>query len=71
MNKESLSKEYYSLFTFGHQAGLGTLLSPEMHDEVYFHISQLDKVPITKVQFNQLLVISQAGSVSDGFFQYY
>jgi len=70
MTKEALSKEY-SLFTFGRNSGLGQLLSPSMHDEVYYHISKLNEVPITKVQLNQLLVISQAGGVSDGFFQYY
>lgn len=47
------------------------MFSPDMHDEVHRHLSQIDKAPITKVQFNQLLVVSQAGSVSDGFFQYY
>ena len=70
MTKRELADKY-ALFTFGRRPGLGWLLAEQMHDEVYDRVGRLDQEPITKVQLNQLLVISQAGSVSDGFFQFY
>jgi hypothetical protein len=70
MLKEELAKTY-SLFTFGRAPGLGRMFSPDMHEEVYRHLSGLDGTPISKVQLNQLFVISQAASVSDGYFRYY
>ena len=63
--------ERYQQFCFGKKPGIGRFLCPEMHDEVFQQISGLNTTPISKVQLNQLLVISKCGSVSDGFFQYY
>lgn len=70
MTKKDLA-DMYADFHFGNQSGFGTMFSESMHDEVHKHLGRLDSSPITKVQLNQLFVISQAGSMSDGFFQYY
>ncbi len=60
----------YSLFHFGDD-GIGALLRPDMHETVFECLSRLESHPLTKVQLNQLLVLSHAGSMSDGFFRYY
>ncbi|MGH7471046.1 MAG: hypothetical protein ACRENP_24110, partial [Longimicrobiales bacterium] len=69
MTRDEIS-ETYALFRFGN-SGLGNLFSPNVPDEVYQRLKGLDQAPITKVQLNQLLVLSTAGSISDGFFRYY
>ncbi len=69
MTREELISAY-QLFQFG-DSGIGAFVGPKMHDEVLHRLSRLDKDPITKVQLNQLLVLSKAGSISDGFFRYY
>lgn len=69
LTKEELLAEY-SLFHYP-QTGVGALVGPKMHDETFDRLSGLDHTPLTKVQLNQLLVLSQAGSMSDGFFRYY
>jgi hypothetical protein len=51
--------------------GLGLFASPLMHDEVVDRLLRLPEEPLTKVQLNQLLVLSKTGSMSDGFFRYY
>ena len=63
--------EQYKLFCFGTKPGLGRFVCQDMHDEVFQQLSKLGEIPITKVQLNQLFVISKCGSISDGFFQYY
>lgn len=63
--------ETFRLFTFGAEPGIGRWLSEDIHDLVVERLAQLSKSPLTKVQFNQLLVVSRAASVSDGFFRYY
>jgi len=70
MEKDELVAAY-AVFEFGRKPGLGKMFSPEMHAELVTHLGNLDTTPLSKVQLNQLLTISQAGSVSDGFFQYY
>jgi hypothetical protein len=65
-SKSDLAREYES-FRFG-TGGLGLLVHDQMDDEVFHRLSRLDKTPLTKVQLNQLLVLSNAGSMSDGFF---
>jgi hypothetical protein len=42
-----------------------------MHPVVQARLAKVPSEPLSKVQFNQLLVISGEASVSDGFFQYY
>src|SRR5579862_3565698 len=63
--------ERFGIFCFGTDPGLGRWLSKDAHPFVIERIAQLEREPLTKVQFNQLLVISQVASVSDGFFHYY
>ena len=60
----------YGVFRFG-EMGIGAFVGPRMHDEVFERLRSLGEAPITKVQLNQLLVLSRAGSISDGFFRYY
>ena len=69
MTKDALAAEY-ALFHYS-KTGLGAFAAPSMHDEVFNRLSQLDHVPLTKVELNQLLVLSMAGSMSDGCFRYY
>ena len=69
MTRERLVSEY-TLFQCA-ATGLGAFAGPAMHQEVYDRLSRLDENPLTKVQLNQLLVLSKAGSMSDGFFRYY
>src|SRR5207249_3581520 len=69
MTKEQLIHDY-ALFHCA-ATGIRAFAGPEMHDEVYDRLSVLEENPLTKVQLNQLFVLSQAGSMSDGFFRYY
>lgn len=69
LSKKDLAREYES-FRFG-TSGLGRFVHDQMEDEVFHQLSRLDQTPLTKVQLNQLLVLSNAGSMSDGFFKYY
>jgi hypothetical protein len=61
----------FSDLSFGNELGLGSWLSENAHPLVLSRLEKLDKEPLTKVQLNQLLVVSQMGSISDGFFRYY
>lgn len=69
MSKGRLVSEY-ALFHHG-RAGLGAFAGPSMHAEVFDRLGRLDEEPLTKVELNQLLVLSMAASMSDGCFQYY
>ena len=69
MTKDELISEY-ELFQFGDSC-IGAFVGPRMHDEVHDRLGRLGANPVTKVQLNQLLVLSKAGSISDGFFRYY
>lgn len=69
MTKEDLVDDY-SLFHCA-QSGIGAFAGPSMHDVVHDRLTHLNENPLTKVQLNQLLVLSKAGSMSDGFFRYY
>jgi len=58
--------------TFGKEAGLGSWLADGAISPIVIdRLQHLDNSPISKVQLNQLLVISGIASVSDGFFRYY
>jgi hypothetical protein len=46
-------------------------LESGFHELVMARLKSLEKRPLTKVQFNQLLVLSLDASISDGFFEYY
>jgi len=70
MDKATLTKAF-RLFEFGSEPGIGRWLSTDIHNLVTARLVRIEREPLTKVQFNQLLVISKAASVSDGFFRYY
>ena len=70
MDKEAII-EKFKVFAFGTSPGLGKWLSKDINPIVLERLQKLDKEPLTKVQFNQLLVVSHEASVSDGFFKYY
>jgi hypothetical protein len=69
LSKKDLAREY-ARFRFG-SSGLGNFVHEQIDDEVFRQLTLLDETPLTKVQLNQLLVLSNAGSMSDGFFKYY
>lgn len=69
MNKEAILKEF-ELFSVG-QSGIGSWLSPTTDPLVFERLGKLPEEPLTKVQFNQLLVLGHEAPVSDGFFKYY
>ncbi len=69
MDKERLLAEY-ELFRCG-DSGVGALVCDSMPDDVVSVLGGLGGAPISKVQLNQLFVLSRAGSMSDGFFTYY
>jgi len=69
-SKDAILKKF-EIFCFGNDKGLGTWLSENMHQLVLARLQALDTEPLTKVQLNQLLVVSEVPSVSDGFFRYY
>jgi hypothetical protein len=67
--RERVVKEF-SLFTLG-TGGIGSWLSPETDEGVFERILRIPSEPLTRTQFNQLLVLGQEAPVSDGFFDYY
>ncbi|OHD56438.1 MAG: hypothetical protein A2Y33_15735 [Spirochaetes bacterium GWF1_51_8] len=46
-------------------------LSDTGHPEVFERLASIDEKPLSKVQLDQLLLLSLASAVSDGFFSYY
>lgn len=69
MDRDTLA-QMYQLFHHG-RAGIGSFATREMHDEVLERLTTLPETHLTKVEFNQLLVLSRAASMSDGCFKYY
>lgn len=59
------------LFTFGRDPGIGRWLAAPMHEIVRQRLELLPGSPLSKVQLNQLLVVSKTASISVGFFTYY
>jgi hypothetical protein len=70
MDKDKVITKFADL-SFGTEQGLGTWLSESSHPLVLDRLKQIETEPLTKVQLNQLLVVSQMASISDGFFRYY
>jgi hypothetical protein len=67
--REELAREYEH-FRFSSD-GIGGFIRPDMPESVFEQLANLGQTPLTKVQLNQLLVLSNTGSMSDGFFKYY
>jgi len=57
--------------SFGNEPGIGTWLSDNAAPHVLDRIQRIDADPLTKVQLNQLFVVSRMASISDGLFRYY
>src|SRR5437868_688811 len=60
----------FALFSLG-TGGLGSWLGPNTEDAVFERLVQIAQSPLSRAQFNQLLVLGQEAPVSDGFFDYY
>ena len=64
---EKLGIELFSLGT----GGIGSWLSGDTDERVFKRLEDIEKDPLTKVQFNQLLAFGHEAPVSDDFFRYY
>ena len=51
--------------------GLGSWITEETDSEAFERLGNIDAVPISKVQLNQLLAFGHEAPVTDGFFEYY
>ena len=69
VDKETIVSKFADL-SFGEE-GLGSWLSDSLHPVVLQRLQGILSEPLTKVQLNQLLVVSQMPSISDGVFHYY
>lgn len=69
MSKQSILAEF-NLFQLGGD-GIGAWLNEHTDDEVFRRLERLHAEPLSKVQFNQLLVFGHEAPVSDDFFRYY
>ena len=70
MNKEQII-EYFKLFSDSNSDGLEKLFSSSGKEEVFARLADIDKDPLSKVQLNQLLIISALPGMTYGFFKYY
>lgn len=70
MTKDQIIKHFKNLShpSIGFE---GWLSEGNENETVFNRLGQLDKDLLSKVQLNQLLHLSYAGGVSDGFFKYY
>ena len=69
MSKEKLL-EQFQLFSIGGE-GIGGWLTDQTDIKVFNRLDELEERPLTRSQFNQLLVFGHQAPVSDDFFQYY
>jgi len=56
---------------FAGTGGIDSWLTTDTPDEVFERIAKLPAEPLTRVQLNQLLILSHEAGLSDGFFTYY
>lgn len=66
--EEVISK--FALF-FDNNGGITSWIGPATPDIVFERLSKINEDPLSKVQLDQLLVLSHEAGVSDGFFAYY
>ena len=69
MSKDTIL-EQFSLFSIGGE-GIGGWLTKETDGKVFTRLDKIQELPLSKAQFNQILVFGRQAPVSDGFFQYY
>jgi len=70
MEKEGIVK-YFELFNNPGSDGLERFLSANGKEEVFLRLANIDKEPLSKVELNQLLIISGLTGISYGYFRYY
>ena len=69
MSKEKILKQF-ELFSIGGE-GIGGWLTDKTDIKVFDRLDELEDQPLTRSQFNQLLVFGSQAPVSDAFFRYY
>ena len=69
ITREQLIKEF-ELFTTNNP-GIESLVSDASDQVLLDRLCKLPDEPVSKVQFNQLLLLANEAGISDGFFQYY
>lgn len=69
MNKEYIIQQFKEL-TFDTK-GFEGWLSASAPDTTFDRLSRINREPLTKVQLNQLLLLSLESGISDDFFKYY
>lgn len=68
-SKEQILNDF-DTFSLG-TGGIGSWLTKESTDLIFERLGEIDSNPLSKVQFNQLLVFGKQAPVSDDFFEYY
>ena len=69
MSKETIL-EQFRLFSLGGE-GIGGWLTEETDSKVFDRLDNLQKEPLTRAQFNQLLGFGHQAPVTYDFFHYY
>jgi hypothetical protein len=69
MPKETILKQF-RLFSLGGD-GIGGWLTEHTDSKVFDRLDNIQQEPLSKAQFNQLLVFGHQAPVSDDFFRYY
>lgn len=69
MGRDKILKEF-ELFSLG-TGGIGSWLTENTDEAIFERLSRIADDPLSKVQFNQLLILGHEAPVSDGFFKYY
>src|SRR3984957_15384978 len=69
ISRETLIHEF-ELFSTGNP-GIESLVSQNSEPMIIDRLCSLSEQPISKVQFNQLMLLALESGLSDGFFQYY
>lgn len=70
MSTREMILKQFELF-FGGTGGIDSWLGPDTPQDVFDRLATISKVPLSRVQLTQLLVLSHEAGPSDGFFQYY
>lgn len=70
MTEDAIKRKFADV-DFDAPQGIGGWLSSNLRDKVADRLRRIEEEPLTKVQLNQLLVLSEEASVSDGFYSYY
>lgn len=69
MNADDILREM-QLFSIGGE-GIGGWITSSTDTRIFERLARLDEEPLSKEQFNQLLILGKESPVSDEFFSYY